>query len=50
MARLTRTYGDYIKEIIVVNDNSVDATAETARALGKRTHVSGSSIRSRPEA
>ena len=33
--RLTRTYGDYIKEIIIVNDNSVDATGETTRALGE---------------
>ena len=30
---LTRCYGDYIKEIIVVDDNSTDGTAEAARAL-----------------
>jgi dolichol-phosphate mannosyltransferase len=33
---LTQAYGDYIAEIIVVNDNSSDATAETARALASK--------------
>jgi dolichol-phosphate mannosyltransferase len=30
---LSQTYGDYIAEIIIVNDNSSDATAEVARDL-----------------
>ena len=33
---LTQAYGDYIAEIIVVNDNSSDTTAETARALASK--------------
>jgi dolichol-phosphate mannosyltransferase len=33
---LTQAYGDYIAEIIVVNDNSSDATAETTRALASK--------------
>jgi dolichol-phosphate mannosyltransferase len=33
---LTRAYDDYIAEIIIVNDNSTDATAETTRALATK--------------
>jgi len=36
VTRLMQAYDDYITEIIVVNDNSVDATAETTRALAIR--------------
>ncbi|MGI8731436.1 MAG: glycosyltransferase [Solirubrobacteraceae bacterium] len=33
---LTRSYGDYISEIVLVNDNSTDATSEVAHAVSRR--------------
>jgi len=33
---LVRMYGDYLHEIVIVNDNSTDRTAEVTRALAER--------------
>ena len=34
--RLLQTYGDYVHEIIIVNDNSTDHTADVARDISSR--------------
>ena len=36
VAKLVEMYGDYIHEIVIVNDNSKDRTAEVAREVSRR--------------
>ena len=41
--RALDTYDEYIHEIIIVDDNSTDGTAEVAREAARTSRASGSS-------